>query len=223
VFPATLFDFNGVLVDDEHVHLASFREVLAPLGIEVSDQEYMQRYIGFDDAGAFRAMLQDHGRDASDADVTRLVTNKRPVYLRHAEAGLTVFPGAAELVRRTRKHGRVGIVSGALRHEIELGLETLGVKQEIEFVISAEDAKRSKPDPEGYLLARSRLGSLAAVVIEDSPAGVKAAKAAGLSCIAVMHSATREQLEAAGADAIFERVGDIRDAELAELARQVHG
>lgn len=223
MFPATLFDFNGVLVDDEHVHLASFREVLAPLGIEVSDQDYMLRYIGFDDAGAFRAMLGDHGRRADDDDVTRLVAAKRPVYLRHAQAGLRVFPGAAELVKRARKQGPVGVVSGALRHEIELGLETLGVTDQVAFVISSEDAKRSKPDPEGYLLARARLGPIDAVVVEDSPAGVEAAKAAGLTCIAVMHSAGRERLMAAGADAIYERVGDIGDAELAELARRVHG
>jgi len=223
VFPATLFDFNGVLVDDEHVHLASFREVLAPLGIEVSDQEYSDRYIGFDDVGAFRAMLRDHGHESGDDEVKRLVANKRPVYLRHAARGLRVFPGAAELVTRARRHGSVGVVSGALRHEIELGLETLGVRSQVAFIVSAEDASRCKPDPEGYLLARKQLGEIDAVVIEDSPAGVRAAKAAGLSCIAVMHSATRNELESAGADAIFECIANIGDAELDALFCRTHG
>src|SRR4051794_9700373 len=56
---ATIFDFNGVLVDDEHVHLEAFREVLAPRGIAITDDAYATRYLGFDDVGAFRAMLAD--------------------------------------------------------------------------------------------------------------------------------------------------------------------
>jgi beta-phosphoglucomutase len=220
VFPATLFDFNGVLVDDEHVHLASFREVVAPLGIDLTDRDYDERYIGFDDVGAFRAMLNDHGQPSGDDQVKRLVEAKKPVYLRRAAAGLAVFPGAAELVKLTAKLGPVGVVSGALRHEIELGLDTLGVKELIAFVISAEEVPRCKPDPQGYSMARERLGQLAAVVIEDSPAGVRSAKAAGLCCIAVMHSAPRQDLLSAGADAVFERIGDIGPKELDELSRQ---
>jgi HAD superfamily hydrolase (TIGR01509 family) len=222
VFPATVFDFNGVLVDDEHVHLAAFREVVAPLGIDLSDRDYDEKYIGFDDVGAFRAMLTDHGQSASDAEVMRLVEAKKPVYLRLAASGLSVFPGAAELVRICAQHGPVGVVSGALRHEIELGLATLGVKDVIAFVISAEEVPRCKPDPQGYLMARERLGPLAAVVIEDSPAGVRSAKGAGLCCIAVLHSAKKEDLMNAGADAVFERIGDIGPNELDELAR-THG
>ena len=61
---STLFDFNGVLVDDESVHLAAFREVVAPLGIVIDDATYAERYLGFDDAGAFRAMLADAGAEA---------------------------------------------------------------------------------------------------------------------------------------------------------------
>lgn len=222
MFPATLFDFNGVLVDDEHVHLASFREVVASLGIELTDRDYDAKYIGFDDVGAFRAMLTDHGKPASDEQVRALVEAKKPVYLRRAAAGLAVFPGAAELVKLTARHGPVGVVSGALRHEIELGLETLGVKSDIAFVISAEEVPRCKPDPQGYQMARERLGGLAAVVIEDSPAGVRSAKSAGLACIAVMHSAPRADLMNAGADAVFERIGDIGPKELDELSR-THG
>src|SRR5262249_55055025 len=66
---ATLFDYNGVLVDDEHVHLEGFRRVLAPLGIQVSERQYLERYIGYDDVGAFRAMLEDAGLPTDDARV----------------------------------------------------------------------------------------------------------------------------------------------------------
>ena len=66
---STIFDFNGVLVDDESVHIAAFREVVAPLGVVFDDATYTARYLGFDDAGAFRAMLEDAGKEASDASL----------------------------------------------------------------------------------------------------------------------------------------------------------
>src|SRR5690606_1948390 len=55
VFACTLFDYNGVLVDDEHVHLAAFQDALAPLGISLSEADYWDKYLGFDDVGAFEA------------------------------------------------------------------------------------------------------------------------------------------------------------------------
>ena len=143
VIPATLFDYNGVLVDDEAVHLAAFRDALAPLGVKVEEADYWSRYIGFDDVGAFRAMLSDAGRAPTDEDVRRLVEAKRPLYLARAEAGLSVFEGAAEWVRRRAAVGPVGIVSGALRDEIELGLDVLGVRDLVAFVISATLSERA--------------------------------------------------------------------------------
>jgi beta-phosphoglucomutase len=78
---ATLFDFNGVLVDDEHVHLAAFRDVLAPLGVSVTDEDYGAKYLGYDDVGAFRAILTDAGRPPSDAEIRALVDAKKPAYM----------------------------------------------------------------------------------------------------------------------------------------------
>ncbi|MEZ4221419.1 MAG: HAD family phosphatase [Polyangiaceae bacterium] len=210
---ATLFDFNGVLVDDEAVHLDAFREALLPLNIEVSDQDYFERYIGFDDVGAFRAILEDAGRAADDDFVRQLVEAKRPLYRRRAEQSLVLFPGAASLVRRRAGHGTVAVVSGALRDEIELGLERLAVRDCVAFIISAEDTKYSKPDPEGYLLAMQRLSAEPAVVIEDSVAGVQAAHAAGLGVVAVAHSAPSSALLAAGARVVRERLADIEDVD----------
>jgi HAD superfamily hydrolase (TIGR01509 family) len=217
---ATLFDFNGVLVDDESVHLASFREVLRPLGITVDDATYEERYLGFDDAGAFRAILEDHGREPSASEVARLVEAKRPVYMARIDQALVIFPGAAELVLRRARLGAVGIVSGALRHEIEHALGTMGVREAVAFVVSAEDAPRCKPDPQGYLLGVRALGDLGVaagdgvVVIEDSIAGIEAARAAGLRCAAVAHSYPAARLAAAGAHVVVEHLAELTDARL---------
>lgn len=214
----TLFDYNGVLVDDEDVHLAAFREALVPLGIKLDRKTYLERYLGFDDAGAFRAILDDAGRAHAQQDVVALVAAKKPLYL--ARIGdLQAFPGARELVRRRAAAGPVGIVSGALRNEIALGLELLGVRDAVRFVVSAEDTRNGKPDPEGYLEAIGRLRSLAVtaapVAIEDSIAGIVAAKRAGLRCVAVAHTYAPVELARAGADLVVPALAGVTDEALA--------
>src|SRR6187402_300463 len=119
MFPATLFDYNGVLADDELVHLEAFRDTVRPLGIEISEADYLDKYLGFDDKGAFEALLLAAALPAGTADVDALVAAKRPHYMERARRGLVTFPGAAEAVRRRSAHGPVVVVSGALRDEIE--------------------------------------------------------------------------------------------------------
>jgi beta-phosphoglucomutase len=219
---STLFDFNGVLVDDEAVHLAAFREVVRPLGIELDDAIYAERYLGFDDAGAFRAMLVDAGRAATPAEVSRLIEAKKPAYMARIATSLVIFEGARDLVRRRAKLGPVGIVSGALRHEIEHALGVMDVRDQVAFIVSAEDTTECKPHPEGYLLGLKHLGveSMAPfakreragiVVLEDSLAGVVAAKHAGLRCVGVASSYPADRLRASGADVVVERLLDLTD------------
>jgi HAD superfamily hydrolase (TIGR01509 family) len=230
MFPATLFDYNGVLVDDESVHLAAFRDTLAPLGVTLTDEAYIERYLGYDDRGAFQALLADNGRPASDAQIEQLIAAKRPLYLARARQKLPTFPGAAEAVRRRAARGPVVIVSGALRDEIALGLEVLGVRELVGHVVSADDTRAGKPDPEGYLLGLEHLTSLLgesaarrALVIEDSLAGIDAARAAGLACAAVAHTYSRAELEARGADLVVDRIDELSEPLLLEAYRRLHG
>lgn len=215
---ATLFDYNGVLVDDEDVHFAAFREALVPLGIGLEQETYVARYLGFDDVGAFQAILVDAGRTPSRDEVRALVEAKKPLYLSRA-ADLRTFPGARELILRRAALGPVAIVSGALRSEIELGLDKLGVRSEVAFIVSAEDTSACKPDPEGYLEAVRRLAARGentpAVAIEDSLAGVEAAKRAGLRCVAVAHTYAPFELSGAGADVVVPTLASITDEALA--------
>jgi beta-phosphoglucomutase-like phosphatase (HAD superfamily) len=224
-FPAFLFDYNGVLVDDEDVHWAAFGQVLRPMGIEISRADYWEKYLGFDDVGAFRAVLANHGRPVVDSEVQALVERKKPVYLELARDTLKGFDGSGALLLRLARAGAtIGIVSGALRDEIALGLEVLGATSAVKFIVSAEDTRASKPDPEGYLIGKQRLAALRgpdvtarALVIEDSLAGIEAALGAGLSCLAVAHSYDRAQLVAAGALHVVDRIADVDDALLAQL------
>lgn len=226
---STIFDFNGVLVDDESVHLAAFRDVVRPLGLTLDDATYEERYLGFDDAGAFRAILTDAGLEPTSERVARLVEAKKPIYMDRIGEGLVVFEGAPEIVRRRAALGLVGIVSGALRHEIEHALAIMGVRELVAFIVSAEDAPRCKPDPQGYLLGLRALGEhlrvgaeCGVVVIEDSVAGTLAAKAAGIRCAAVAHSYPASRLQAAGADVVVEKLSLLTD-DLLDVDAYVRG
>ena len=230
MFPATLFDYNGVLANDETVHLAAFQDALLPLGISLTEADYWQKYLGFDDVGAFGAILMDSGRPLDAAQISELVEAKRPLYRARAEASLPLFPGATELIQRRAAVGPVAIVSGALRDEIELGIDALGVRDAIVSVIAAEDTRASKPDPHGYELGIDALtplvgaeGARRALVIEDSLAGIEAAKAAGLPCIAVGHSYPEAELIAAGADLVVPDLVSITDAVLIALYQKLYG
>jgi HAD superfamily hydrolase (TIGR01509 family) len=212
---ATLFDFDGVLVDSEPVHLEAFRDVVRPLGIEVTDEAYAAKYLGLDDYGAFRAILTDANYTFSPDRIRQLVEQKAPALMRRFQTSLRVFDGAADVVRRRAAKGPIAVVSGALLVEINYGLARMGVLDLVAFAISADMCRACKPDPEGYEIALERLGAgIRAVAIEDSIAGVQAAKAAGLRVAAVAHSYPRKELARAGADVVVPRIADLTDAEL---------
>src|SRR3982750_211674 len=95
---AVIFDFNGVLVDDEHVHFELFREVLAGEGIALSERDYHERYLGYDDRGCFEAALGEAGQGAGRPRIDALIAKKAGRYAAVASAGLRYFPGAAGCV-----------------------------------------------------------------------------------------------------------------------------
>ncbi len=222
---AAFFDFNGVLVDDERLHLAGFNAALAPLGVSVSLDRYDERYLGFDDRGAFAAMLRDHGHTAEPERIASLIAAKSVVYNELAARSLDVFEGAPALLRSVAAEVPVAIVSGALRGEIEAALRVMGVDGVARVIVAAEDVAACKPDPEGYLLAIARLSALVGhvdpsrcVAIEDSVAGVESARAAGLKAVAVAHTYDASALRAAGADAV---AGHVRELTVGALVRAV--
>ena len=217
---AVIFDFNGVLVDDEAIHFALFREVLAYEGVAITERDYHERYLGYDDRGCFQAALLDAGQSADRARLDQLISQKAHRYVEVAAQGLRFFPEAAETLGAVAARWPVAICSGALRPEIEEALRRLGRLDNITAIISAEDTNKGKPDPEGYQLAlaalraRSRndqdpitshskmrhLEAINCLVIEDSLAGIVSAKGAGMRAVGVPNTYTVDQLRDAGAD-----------------------
>ena len=89
---AVIFDFNGVLVDDEAVHFKLFREVLAEEGIVITEQDYHERYLGYDDRGCFAAVLSDNSQIFDNRRLDELIARKAHRYIAAADQGLRFFP-----------------------------------------------------------------------------------------------------------------------------------
>ncbi len=189
---ALLWDFNGVVVDDEPLHYRAFNEVLTEDGQPLSQARYFGEFLGLDDRGMFQAAL---GRQ----DVEDWVARKSKVYMRLLEQGFSLFEGCEALMRGLHGQAPQAVASGARRAEIEAILTRSGLRPLISAIVSADDVPRGKPDPMVYLRAAEALGVPArdCVVIEDAPAGIRAAKAAGARCIAVTTSNPAEQLQEA--------------------------
>jgi beta-phosphoglucomutase len=209
---AVVFDFNGVLVDDEPVHLAVFQRVLGEEGVALGRDEYLARHLGHDDRTVFAAVLAERGEEAGPGRVARLIARKSAYYQEHVHRhGYPFFPGAAELVAGAAARGWVlALVSGALRDEVEGALVAAGLADRFRVVVTAEDVAAGKPDPAGYLLAIAGMNSRPplperlihpheVLAVEDSPAGLEAAAAAGFVTLALAHSGPAERLAAAGA------------------------
>jgi beta-phosphoglucomutase-like phosphatase (HAD superfamily) len=208
---AYLFDFNGVLVDDEHVHFAAFRDVLLKRGIELQKERYFAEYLAFDDATAFRTMLKDAGKPHDAKTVRACVAQKLPIYLAAVKNDLVLFPGGFELLKACAERGPVAIVSGALRVEIELALQHAGVKEQVRTIVAADDVSACKPDPAGYLeaLRRLRVRGETAIAIEDSLAGIDSAWNAGCAVVAVAHSYPAEKLAESKAALIVDTIAKL--------------
>jgi beta-phosphoglucomutase-like phosphatase (HAD superfamily) len=213
VIDAVIFDFNGVLVDDESVHFALFREVLAEEGVQITQEDYHNRYMGYDDRGCFEAALADANQSSDRERIDDLIARKAKRYVTEAAHGLRFFPSAAETLGAIATHWPVAINSGALRPEIEYALDRLDRRAQVAAIISAEATEKCKPDPEGYLLALSALrkhpkskpdlAPANCLVIEDTLAGIASAKSAGMNAVGVTTSYTPEDLRAAGADDVL--------------------
>ncbi|HXG43963.1 MAG TPA: HAD family phosphatase [Gemmatimonadales bacterium] len=197
---AILFDFNGVIVNDEPQHCDALIATLATYGYTLDRERYYREYLGFDDRECFRYTFERMGQPADESRLQEAIARKAALYEQAIRASMVLVPGALEFVRAAARDGyRLAVVSGALRREVELVLREAGLGTYFDVIVAAEDVRACKPDPEGYLRAREQLGVLPeqCVVIEDSLPGLAAARAAGMRCVMVATSHPAAELAAA--------------------------
>ena len=199
---AVIFDFNGIIVDDEPIHFRLFQKVLGEEGIVLTEEVYYARYLGFDDRGAFTAAFRESQRLLDGAKLDELIARKAVYYQNAIRSQVTIFPGVVNLVAALAEHVPLAVASGALRHEIKTILETAGLLDRFRAIVSAEDVERGKPEPDIFLKALAALNDQCGeplqpancVVIEDSKEGVRGAGRAGMKCLAVTNSHHAELL-----------------------------
>jgi HAD superfamily hydrolase (TIGR01509 family) len=212
---AILFDFNGVLINDEPLHCAALIHTLAEFGIDLDRDTYYRDYLGFDDRECFRYSFTQANRPADAASIADATERKNAAWERLVRASMPMVPGAIDFVQAAASAGhRLAIVSGALRREIELVLSRAGIASHFALIVAAEDVPECKPDPAGYNQARAAFGLALedCVVIEDSQPGLRAARGAGLRCAMLSTSHPAEAL--AGADSVWIDFTGRRPAEL---------
>ena len=208
---AILWDNDGVLVDTEHLFYAVNRDLLLEQQVVLSEDDFFNWYLA-DNCGAWHILLQN-GANAEEIAALREERNRRYGELLLQEGNLAI-PGAAQLLAALAARVPMGVVTSASRAHFDIIHARHDLRRHFQFVLTAEDYRNSKPSPEPYLAGLARLGvaGFECLAVEDSPRGLQAARAAGIECIVLRNSLTR--------NCRFEGAYRVVDS-MAELAREI--
>lgn len=197
---AVLFDFNGVIIKDEAIHQQLIEAILIEENLRPSPQEYREICLGRSDRVCLADIFKRRGRVVTDSYLNQIVTRKAEAYQRQLETleKLPIYPGVEDLIFQIRvAQLPMGVVSGALRCEVELVLSRAQLTQYFTVIVAGDDIKVSKPEPDGYILAVERLNqqypelkahASECLAIEDTLAGIEAAKRAGMQVVGVANT-----------------------------------
>jgi beta-phosphoglucomutase len=208
-----IFDIDGVLVDSYAAHLQSWQMLAREMGAAISEAQFAKTF----------------GRRSSDiiaetfgiqdpVEISRLDNRKEVLYREIIRRAMPVMPGAVEAVRRLRTAGfRIAIGSSGPPENVDLVCHALGLEPFLSAKVTGGDVLRGKPDPQVFQLAAERLGiePPTCVVIEDAPAGVEAAKRAGMRCVALTSTHPADSLSAA--DSVIGQLADLTPELILEL------
>ncbi len=204
---AIIFDFDGVIADTEPLHLKAFQLTLREKGIELSDEDYFENYLAYDDKTLFKELLKDRNYEHNEAQISDFMNRKSEHFENVLKGNILVLEGVPEFISEVSGKYPLAIGSGAIRSEIIDILESGGLREHFEIIVSADEVINCKPDPEVFIEALRRLNNLDSVseeispqeclVIEDSTSGIKAAHSAGMKCLAITNSYAAEKLSEA--------------------------
>ncbi|MBE9013104.1 HAD family phosphatase [Pseudanabaenaceae cyanobacterium LEGE 13415] len=195
---AVLFDFNGVIINDEPLHDKLLEQILIEENLRPKPGEFRELCLGRSDRVCIQEMLERRGRIVTEAYLDELVSRKAQAYLKEISAidKLPIYSGIEDVMFKLPQC-KFAIVSGALRSEIELVLERANLRSRFSVIVSGDDLTVSKPEPDGYLLAVDRLNqefpelqltASECLAIEDTFSGIQAAKAAKIPVVGVANS-----------------------------------
>ncbi len=221
---AVIFDFDGVITDSEILHFRAFNQVLAQYGIELTKQDYYTTYLGFNDADCYKLLIDQGLLKTDQGQIDNLIEQKKHIFKQLAQTEGKMIEGVRDFLTTLEQNNiPMAICSGSLLTEVEMVLEDARLRHLFEVIVSGEQVKKGKPDPEGFLLSLQRLNenrenpitANQCIVIEDSHWGLEAAKAAGMHTIAVTNSYGAEKLGMA--EKIVARLNELSIGDLQQL------
>jgi beta-phosphoglucomutase len=197
---AVLFDFNGVIINDEPLHAKLIEQILLEENLRMKPGDFRQYCLGRSDRACLSDLLIQRDRMVTEPYVNNLIARKAKAYLKAIEAmePLPIYSGIDDLIFQLQPLDcKLAVVSGALRSEIETVLQRANLRQHFDVIVAGDDITTSKPEPDGYLLAVERLKELFpdrqirpenCLAIEDTFAGIAAAKNAGIPVVGIANT-----------------------------------
>jgi beta-phosphoglucomutase len=202
---AVIFDFDGVIVDSEMMHFEAFNRALKPYEVQISKEQYFEEYLGLTDRDLLRTLLEEGRLKINESQIETIAQNKTQIFEETAKAA-PIIDGVSEFLDLLKQNNiTAAICSGALSAEIEMILSNANLQSFFEVIVSAEQAAKGKPAPDGFLVTLEKLNEKPdkpikanqCVVVEDSRWGLEAAKAAGMHTVAVTNSYAADELSLA--------------------------
>jgi HAD superfamily hydrolase (TIGR01509 family) len=203
---AIFWDNDGVLVETEHLYFQATQHVLASVGIPLTQQDYVELFL-VQGRGAWHVAME---RGIGPSDIERLRNERNALYGDLLAQAPRLTAGITEVLDALHGKYVMGVVTSSRKDHFDLMHRTTGLLKYFDFVLTASDFSRVKPDPEPYLRAvnRSGVGRESCVAIEDSARGLESATGAGISCI-VVPTALTQGSDFAGAHRVLGSIGEI--------------
>jgi beta-phosphoglucomutase-like phosphatase (HAD superfamily) len=206
---AFIFDLDGTLIDSEMLWVAAMVAYLADHGCITSRQEMMKVVVGHSWFDIYRKVIALAPVLAA-VTIQEMALQLRSYYVKQCQdSGSILIPTSVSLLKTLAKDYPVIIVSGSPHNDVENAVRLMEAEASVKFVLGAEDYPHGKPAPDGFLLGAKKLGVAPqnCVVFEDSTAGVRSAKAAGMYCVALSRPVEHPQ-DLSPADWILEDLAD---------------
>jgi len=216
---AILFDFNGVIIDDETIQMKAYQDVLSGHEIALTEELYFGA-LGMDDKTFVKSMFTHAKKPLTDPLLDQVLGAKTDLHRQMIEDELPLFPGVLTFLKAASREFQLGLVSMANLAEVSYVFQRANLTPLFSIVVTTEDATVCKPAPDCYLTGLMKLNELRqqermlpllaseCLAIEDSPPGIQAARVAGMKTLGVTNTVADEALRAAGADVVTKSLAD---------------